>query len=42
MNNGVITGWDDGIFRPGQPVNRDAMAAFLFRLNNLHLQGPTG
>lgn len=30
---GVSTGWADGTFRPLQPVNRDAMAAFLFRLN---------
>jgi DNA-binding beta-propeller fold protein YncE len=30
---GVSTGWSDGTFRPLQPVNRDAMAAFLFRFN---------
>lgn len=30
---GVATGWPDGTYRPLQPVNRDAMAAFLFRLN---------
>lgn len=28
----VTNGWPDGTFRPLQPVNRDAMAAFLFRL----------
>ncbi|MHA7276384.1 S-layer homology domain-containing protein [Arthrobacter sp. Hz1] len=34
-SSGVTTGWPDGTFRPVQPVNRDAMAAFLFRLNPL-------
>ncbi|HHU37951.1 MAG TPA: S-layer homology domain-containing protein [Propionibacterium sp.] len=29
---GIATGWGDGTFRPVQPVNRDAMAAFLYRL----------
>lgn len=29
---GISTGWPDGTFRPIQPVNRDAMAAFLYRL----------
>lgn len=29
---GVSTGYADGTFRPVQPVNRDAMAAFLYRL----------
>lgn len=29
---GITTGWPDGTFRSGAPVNRDAMAAFLFRL----------
>ncbi|WP_354180773.1 S-layer homology domain-containing protein [Arthrobacter sp. UYP6] len=33
--NGVTTGWPDGTFRPLQPVNRDAMAAFMYRLNPL-------
>lgn len=28
----VATGWTDGTFRPVQPVNRDAIAAFLYRL----------
>ena len=32
----ISTGWDDGnggrSYRPGQPVNRDAMAAFMYRL----------
>lgn len=31
---GIATGWPDGTFRPVQPVKRDAMAAFLFRLAN--------
>ncbi|GGG64196.1 hypothetical protein GCM10011374_29700 [Kocuria dechangensis] len=30
--NRISTGWDDGTYRPGQTVNRDAMAAFLYRL----------
>lgn len=29
---GISTGYPDGTFRPVQPVNRDAMAAFLYRL----------
>lgn len=29
---GVTTGWPDGTFRPDAPVNRDAMAAFFYRL----------
>ena len=32
----IATGWPDGTYRPLQPVNRDAMAAFLFRLNELN------
>lgn len=32
----ISTGWDEGSgtrsYRPGQPVNRDAMAAFMYRL----------
>ncbi|ATG50930.1 glutamate--cysteine ligase [Brachybacterium vulturis] len=31
-DNGYSTGWEDGTFRPLEPVNRDAMAAFLYRL----------
>ncbi|SEF11797.1 Lyzozyme M1 (1,4-beta-N-acetylmuramidase), GH25 family [Arthrobacter alpinus] len=31
-NVGVTTGWPDGTFRPASPVNRDAMAAFMYRL----------
>ncbi|MFC7374811.1 alkaline phosphatase PhoX [Brachybacterium sp. GCM10030267] len=30
--NGIAKGYKDGTFRPVQPVNRDAMAAFLHRL----------
>ncbi|MGQ4496720.1 NPCBM/NEW2 domain-containing protein, partial [Dermabacteraceae bacterium P13101] len=30
----VTTGWDDGTFRPNEPITRDAMAAFLYRLVN--------
>lgn len=29
---GISTGWTDGTFRPLNPVNRDAVAAFLYRL----------
>lgn len=29
---GITTGWPDGTFRPFWSVNRDAMAAFLYRL----------
>ncbi|RKQ35002.1 S8 family serine peptidase [Kocuria tytonis] len=32
MNSqGIAKGWDDGTFRPVQPVKRDQMAAFLYR-----------
>lgn len=30
--NGISTGWPDGTFRPLNTVQRDAMAAFLYRL----------
>ncbi len=30
----VTGGYSDGTFRPGQPVNRDAMAAFLYRFDD--------
>jgi hypothetical protein len=30
-STGITGGFSDGTFRPGQPVNRDAMAAFLYR-----------
>ncbi|MCL6423100.1 ExeM/NucH family extracellular endonuclease [Brachybacterium sp. JHP9] len=29
---GYVTGWADGSYRPVSPVNRDAMAAFLYRM----------
>ncbi len=29
---GITTGYPDGTYRPSDPVNRDAMAAFLYRL----------
>lgn len=31
-DTGISAGWSDGTYRPLQPVNRDAMAAFLHRL----------
>lgn len=32
-STGISTGWPDGSYRPGEPVMRDAMAAFLYRLD---------
>ncbi|MFE4197911.1 S-layer homology domain-containing protein [Paenarthrobacter sp. NPDC056912] len=29
----ISTGWDDHTFRPVTPINRDAMAAFMYRFN---------
>ena len=29
--SGITTGWDDGTFRPGLPITREATAAFLHR-----------
>ncbi|MBV7411531.1 S-layer homology domain-containing protein [Dermabacteraceae bacterium TAE3-ERU27] len=29
---GLITGWPDGTFRPSLPINRDAVAAMLYRM----------
>ena len=29
---GITTGWSDGTFRPNAAVNRDAMAAFFYRM----------
>lgn len=35
---GIATGWDDGTYRPVTPINRDAMAAYLYRfVDNLGL-----
>ncbi|WP_026533872.1 S-layer homology domain-containing protein, partial [Arthrobacter sp. H14] len=31
-DTGITTGWPDGTYRPLEPINRDAMAAFLYRL----------
>lgn len=31
--NGISTGWGDGTFRPNESIRRDAMAAFLYRLD---------
>ncbi len=28
----ITTGWSDGTYRPLQPINRDAMAAFIYRM----------
>ena len=27
----ITNGWDDGTYRPQNPIHRDAMAAFLYR-----------
>lgn len=32
---GIATGWEDGTYRPDQPIARDAMAAFLYRYKDL-------
>ncbi|MCC3265905.1 S-layer homology domain-containing protein [Arthrobacter gengyunqii] len=32
LGSGVTTGYPDGSFRPGASVNRDAMAAYLYRM----------
>jgi hypothetical protein len=31
---GVSTGWADGTYRPFEAVTREAMSAFMYRLNN--------
>ncbi len=41
-SRGVTTGYDDGTFRPVQPVNRDAMAAFMYRLAGSPAFDPKG
>lgn len=30
-STGITRGWDDGTFRPQEPVSREAMAAFMYR-----------
>ena len=30
-STGISTGWADGTYRPLEPINRDAMAAFMYR-----------
>ncbi|MFT4187665.1 MAG: S-layer homology domain-containing protein [Aeromicrobium sp.] len=34
-SNGITTGYPDGGFRPGQPVLREQMAAFLYRFRSM-------
>ena len=36
-DTGITTGWPDGTFRPGNPIARQAIAAFLFRFDTLGL-----
>lgn len=38
----ISTGYADGTFRPTQPVNRDAMAAFMYRLAGSPTFDPAG
>lgn len=33
-STGISTGWPDGTYRPVEPVQRNAMCAFLYRYNN--------
>ncbi len=33
-DTGISTGWPDRTYRPGQPIARDAMAAFLYRFDH--------
>lgn len=35
-DTGISTGYDDGTYRPLEPVKRDAMAAFLYRYSENH------
>jgi len=35
ITSGISKGWDDGTYRPLEPVARDAMAAFMLRFANL-------
>jgi hypothetical protein len=37
-DNGISTGFNDGTYRPGDPVTRQAMAAFMYRLSAFLLQ----
>lgn len=39
---GISTGWADGTYRPGTTLDRDAMAAFIYRLNAPRNYNPTG
>ncbi|NJC22738.1 hypothetical protein BJ994_001814 [Arthrobacter pigmenti] len=39
-NEGITTGWDDGTFRPLVSVNRDMMAAFLYRMADVQEYTP--
>ncbi len=37
---GITTGFPDGSFKPQQPINRDAIAAFLFRFDDKNISVP--
>ncbi|GAA1728019.1 S-layer homology domain-containing protein [Aeromicrobium alkaliterrae] len=41
-DSGISTGYDDGSFRPGQPVLREQMAAFLYRFRALQAAPGSG
>jgi len=32
--SGISTGWNDDTFRPYQPIDRGAIAAFIYRYKN--------
>lgn len=40
--NGIAGGYNDGSYRPGAPVSRAAMAAFMARLNDAYYLTDTG
>jgi hypothetical protein len=33
---GISTGWADGTYRPADPVTREQMAAFIYRMDSYH------
>lgn len=38
--NGYLTGWSDGLFRPEEPISREAIAALFHRLSMRKQDGP--
>jgi len=41
VDQGITGGYSDGTFRPGASVNRDAMAAFLYRMDHDGARAPS-